>query len=73
MADPEASIAIRSLALRIPSGYRIEPHEHTWPQLIHATDSVMTVDTEEGLWVIPPRRAAWVPGGVTHGIEATGQ
>lgn len=72
-ADPEASIAIRSLALRLFSGHRLDAHEHTWPQLIYATDGVMTVSTDNGAWVIPSQRAAWVPADMAHAIEFTGR
>lgn len=71
-ADPETGIAIRSLALRFSSGHRIEAHEHPWAQLIYATRGVMTVDTEDGTWVVPPQRAVWVPANVEHEIESTG-
>jgi len=33
----------------------------------------MTVHTTAGSWVVPPERGVWVPGGVTHSIEMSGQ
>ena len=32
----------------------------------------MTVWTDQGLWVVPPQRAVWVPCGVSHQIQMTG-
>ena len=42
----EDLISIRSLALRLPSGHRIEAHAHSWGQMIYATEGVMTVRPE---------------------------
>ena len=71
--DSEDAIAVRSLALRLPPGHRIEPHRHPWGQLVYATEGVMTVDTRGGAWVVPSHRAAWVPGGTEHGVQTTGR
>ena len=43
------------------SGFEIPPHRHDSAQLIHAATGVMTVETDDGLWVVPPQRAVWVP------------
>ena len=73
VADPEAALAIRSLALGLPAAFRIGRHSHPWSQLIFATRGVMTVTTADGAWVAPPQRAVWVPSDVEHEIETTGQ
>lgn len=70
--DPEAGIAIRSLALGLSDGQQIEAHQHPWSQLIYATRGVMTVDTDTGTWVVPSARAVWVPADLEHRIETTG-
>lgn len=54
------------------SGHTIHDHSHDWDQLIYASRGVMTVHTPDGSWVVPPQRAVWVPGGVTHRIETSG-
>jgi len=50
----------------------IPPHQHDAAQLIHASSGVMTVETADGLWVVPPARAVWVPAFVTHSIAMSG-
>lgn len=55
-----------------PHGALIPDHRHDSSQLIHAATGVMTVETEDGLWVVPPDRAVWVPAFVTHSIRMTG-
>lgn len=68
----ETYMDIRSFALECPSGYVITPHSHPWHQLIYGTRGVMTINTEQGSWVVPFRQAVWVPADVTHGIEMHG-
>lgn len=51
-----------------PPGYRIVRHRHERDQLLHAVSGVMSVRTDDGLWVTPPGRALWVPAGVHHAI-----
>lgn len=63
---------IRTLALGLPSGRRVEGHVHPWDQLVHATSGVLTVVTEQGTWVVPTHRAVWVPGSVEHELKASG-
>jgi AraC-like DNA-binding protein len=54
-------------------GFFIIPHKHDSAQLIYATEGVMTVETDDGAWVVPPERAVWVPALVTHSIRMTGR
>jgi len=65
-------ITVRSLALRLPHGFRIDEHAHAWSQLVHAGSGVLTVLGEQGSWVVPPARAVWVPAGLRHAVETTG-
>lgn len=70
---PAEAISVRSLALTYPSGYRVPPHSHEWPQLVFAASGVLTVTTARGAWVVPPLRAVWAPAGVRHQLDATGE
>lgn len=50
----------------------IPRHAHDSAQLVYATRGVMTVETDDGIWVVPPERAVWVPAFVGHSIRMTG-
>lgn len=63
---------IRALAYDYPSGHRIAVHAHAEHQLVFAAAGVMTVQTPEGSWIVPPNRAVWVPAGVEHDIRMSG-
>jgi AraC-like DNA-binding protein len=72
--QPEVpGLLIRTLAADYPSGARIEPHTHRWPQLVYASAGVMTVQTEQGSWVVPSHRGVWIPAGVEHSIGMSGR
>lgn len=42
------------------------PHIHLHGQLLYAISGVMRAETPHGLWILPPRRALWIPPGVVH-------
>src|ERR1700730_802369 len=60
---------IRSFAVDHSHAHIIDSHSHDWHQLIYASRGVMTVNTPTGSWVVPSRRAVWVPAGIEHEIE----
>ncbi|HEY5759174.1 MAG TPA: helix-turn-helix transcriptional regulator [Steroidobacter sp.] len=62
--------AIVAFARDYPAGYLISRHQHERAQLIHASSGIMRVDTPNGIWVVPPMRAIWVPPQVPHEIRA---
>jgi AraC-like DNA-binding protein/mannose-6-phosphate isomerase-like protein (cupin superfamily) len=47
-------------------GVSVAPHHHERAQLLYATEGLMRVQTEAGVWILPPRRALWIPPGVVH-------
>lgn len=53
-------------------GTRIEPHRHRSHQIVHAVKGIMRVSSPQGLWVVPPGRALWMPAGVPHAIDCIG-
>jgi len=47
-------------------GALVEAHSHPWVQLLYASEGVMRVRTELGVWIIPPRRALLISPGIVH-------
>jgi AraC-like DNA-binding protein len=54
-------------------GHSIRRHSHLEDQLLFASEGVMTVETDEGIWVVPPLRAVWIPAETTHGVDMSGR
>jgi AraC-like DNA-binding protein len=52
------------------AGWQTSAHWHARAQLVYASAGVMTVTTEQGLWVVPPQRAVWIPAGISHVVQA---
>lgn len=63
---------IRVLAWDYPAGEVVPAHAHDWHQFVFATSGVMTLQTSEASWVVPPSRAVWVPAFVEHSIVMSG-
>jgi AraC-like DNA-binding protein len=53
-------------------GHIIPLHFHNWDQLVYASRGVMTVRTEQSMWVVPTRRAVWIPKNRPHTITMSG-
>lgn len=56
-----------------PHGYANAWHSHDRACLVYPSAGVVTIDTENGRWVVPPQRAVWVPAGVRHQSRTCGQ
>ncbi len=67
-----APTPITALASEHPHGEHIAAHRHARAQLIHTLSGVMTVNGEDGSWIVPPGRAVWMPAGQDHAIRIAG-
>ncbi|MBL8173517.1 MAG: helix-turn-helix transcriptional regulator [Bryobacterales bacterium] len=63
---------VRTFGVTFLSPYTVRYPVAGWDQLIYATEGVLTVQTSEGVWVLPAHRALWVPDGVPHEIRIPG-
>ncbi len=63
---------LTAMARDLTDGEAIAPHSHGRAQLVYASAGVMTVNTSDGAWLVPPERAVWMPAGVTHWIDCAG-
>jgi AraC-like DNA-binding protein/mannose-6-phosphate isomerase-like protein (cupin superfamily) len=64
--------AVVALARDLPPAHEIDWHSHPRFQLVYAARGVMTVDTRDATWVVPPQRAVWMPPTVEHRLKASG-
>ncbi|MFJ5286810.1 AraC family transcriptional regulator [Pseudomonas sp. NPDC088429] len=47
-------------------GSYVDPHSHHRGQLLYAEEGVMRAATDGGIWLLPAKRALWIPAGVIH-------
>jgi AraC-like DNA-binding protein len=71
-AEQEPFLAVRSLGSNYSTGYRINPHQHPWHQLLFASSGAMTVSTSRSSWMVPTGRAVFIPAGSVHAIRMWG-
>jgi AraC-like DNA-binding protein len=67
---PLAQVA--SVSADFPDGHMIPFHFHPEDQLIFASQGVMTLRTDQGIWVVPPMRAVWIPAKTPHSVTISG-
>ena len=63
---------LTTLSYEFGSEEHVEDHLHHEDQLVFASRGVMTVKTTDGMWIVPPMRAVWIPGGIVHSIQMSG-
>src|SRR4051812_15035063 len=72
--DPQGlqSAQLTTLSYDYVDGHVVPKHFHKEHQLVFASKGVMTIRTSQGIWVVPPLRAVWIPGGEVHSIAMAG-
>jgi AraC-like DNA-binding protein len=58
---------------RLEHRERIDWHDHAEHQLVYPSSGILYVRTDRGSWVVPPRRAVWLPAGIPHSHRAHGR
>lgn len=62
--DPDRPVLARSETLGL--GWAVRPHRHPRGQLLWAMQGVLRVVSDEGIWIVPPTHAVWIPGDMLH-------
>jgi AraC-like DNA-binding protein len=57
---------IVSLSSEFKAMTKIVSHSHPWSQLSYSCNGVMHIETDEGIFVIPPEQALWIPPKTVH-------
>ena len=63
---------VASVSADLPHGHVIREHSHPEDQLLFASTGVMTLSTGQGIWVVPPMRAIWIPADTPHSVRMAG-
>jgi len=68
---PDAKHPVVGFARDYPKGHVVEWHGHVPAQVLYAASGLLRVETDAGLWVVPPHRAVWIPAGMLHQVRMT--
>lgn len=60
---------IGAMAKEFPRGFVSSKHQHKRAQFLYAVTGVLEVSTVQGLWIIPPQRAIWIPPNTDHEVR----
>lgn len=63
---------VASVSAEFANRQVLPEHYHPEDQLIFASRGVMTLRTSQGIWVVPPLRAVWIPAKVSHSVAMSG-
>ncbi|MEM8776750.1 MAG: helix-turn-helix transcriptional regulator [Pseudomonadota bacterium] len=73
LKDPDlADVAVVGIA-EVYENEVVPLHSHARGQLMFAQSGVMTVNAGDGIWVLPPTRALFVPAGSSHSLQVSGR
>lgn len=65
---------MRSYAVTHPRNLGLSERSYgEWDQLAYASHGVMSVVTADGVWVVPPHRAVWIPAGALYSVRTSGR
>src|SRR5271167_5046979 len=64
---------LATLAHDFAGEHVIPEHSHPEDQLLFASQGVMTVRAKQGIWVVPPLRAVWIPANTPHSVSTSGR
>lgn len=48
-------------------------HQHRKAQLIYSVRGILNCEVEDGVWIVPPQCAVWIPGDLPHAARGAGQ
>src|SRR5678810_1097857 len=72
-AYQEVPRPVGAMARDLPPAHEIPWHKHPRFQLIFGVRGVMTVDTRDATWMVPPQRAVWMPPKTEHRVRTSGE
>ena len=65
---PTAQRPVRAKLRELSGDTRVLPHQHAWAQLAISVTGTVHLRVPSASFVVPPRRALWIPPGVEHAV-----
>jgi AraC-like DNA-binding protein/quercetin dioxygenase-like cupin family protein len=60
-------------ATSVTKGWESARHQHHKAQLIYSVRGILNCEVEEGVWIVPPQCAIWIPGDLPHSARGSGE
>ena len=55
---------------RVSGTHETKFHKHCKAQLLYSSYGVMKCEAAQGLWMVPPQTAVWIPPGTRHNVRS---
>ncbi len=52
--------------------WELATHQHRRAQLLYTARGIVNCEVEDGIWIVPPQCAVWIPGNLPHSARGTG-
>ncbi|MBR1126780.1 AraC family transcriptional regulator [Bradyrhizobium iriomotense] len=56
----------------VTKGTEVAMHAHRKDELVLSLRGVVRLEAGQGIWIVPPRCAVWIPGDVPHSVTVAG-
>ncbi|MHC1481342.1 AraC family transcriptional regulator [Frateuria aurantia] len=61
------------LSTHISRHWERATHLHRKAQLLYSVRGLLHCQVEDGIWLVPPQCALWIPGGLPHAVRGSGE
>ncbi|SDP61397.1 AraC-type DNA-binding protein [Rhodoferax sp. OV413] len=68
---PRSVVALS--AKSVTKGWENARHQHHKAQLIYSVRGILNCEIEDGVWIVPPQCAIWIPGDLPHSARGSGE
>ncbi|WP_269617637.1 AraC family transcriptional regulator [Zhongshania sp. BJYM1] len=68
---PRPAVALS--ATSVTSDWELSNHKHHKAQLLYSVRGILNCETEDGVWIVPPQCAVWIPGNLPHSARGSGE
>ncbi|HHL4077817.1 AraC family transcriptional regulator [Burkholderia sola] len=81
ITDPTAAKDVDNLprpvvalsAMSVAKGWEHARHRHRRAQLLYSVRGILNCEIENGVWIVPPQCAVWIPGDLPHSARGSGE
>ncbi|WP_417561127.1 AraC family transcriptional regulator [Marinomonas sp.] len=60
-------------ATSVTKDWEFARHQHRKAQLIYSVRGIIRCEVEDGVWIVPPLCAVWIPGDLLHSARGSGE
>jgi AraC-like DNA-binding protein/quercetin dioxygenase-like cupin family protein len=57
----------------VSKDWELARHQHRKAQLFYSIRGILNCEIEEGVWIVPPQCAVWIPGNLSHSARGSGE